>query len=38
MEHAAENLEKYNMRVNHIITHTAPNFILDEFYYEHIYK
>lgn len=35
MEHAAENLEKHNMRVNHIITHTAPNWILDKFGYEH---
>lgn len=35
MEHAAENLEKHNMRVNHIITHTAPNWILDKFGYGH---
>lgn len=35
MEHAVDNLEKHNMRVNHIITHTAPNWILDKFWYEH---
>lgn len=35
MEHAVDNLEKYNMHVNHIITHTAPNWILDKFWYEH---
>ena len=35
MEHAAANLEKHNMYVNNIITHTAPNFILDKFWYEH---
>lgn len=35
MEHAVDNLEKYNVRVNHIITHTAPNWILDKFWYEH---
>ena len=35
MEHAVNNLEKHNMRVNHIITHTAPNWILDKFWYEH---
>ena len=35
MEHAVKNLEKYNNKVNYIITHTAPNFILDKFYYEH---
>ena len=35
MEHAVDNLEKHNMLVNHIITHTAPNWILDKFWYEH---
>lgn len=35
MDYAAKNLEKYNMRVNHIVTHTAPNFILDKFWYEY---
>lgn len=35
MEHAVDNLEKHNMRVNYIITHTAPNWILDKFWYEH---
>ena len=35
MEYAADNLARYNMKVDHIITHTPPNFILDTFWYEH---
>lgn len=35
MENAVNNLSAHNFKVNHIITHTAPNFILDKFYYEH---
>lgn len=34
-ENAVENLENYNMTVNHILTHTPPNFILDKWYYQH---
>lgn len=35
LEAAAKNLNNYNMKVNHILTHTPPNFILDKRWYEH---
>lgn len=35
MDYAVKNLERHNMKVDHIITHTPPNFILDKFWYKH---
>ena len=35
MEHAATNLERCNMKVDYVLSHTPPNFILDKWWNEH---